>query len=84
MEKYRIAGGSRLHGEVEISDRVMDLAEKHPHLFLRCHQSYLVNSKYILGYSSGELLLYGKKRLPISRRYAAAVRETLAGGNGDE
>ena len=52
--------------------------------FLRCHQSYLVNRKYILGYSSGELLLYGKKRLPISRRYAAAVRETLAGGNGDE
>ena len=45
--------------------------------FLRCHQSYIVNKNYVMGLSAGELILFNKKKVPVSRRYAGAVREAL-------
>lgn len=42
--------------------------------FLRCHQSYLVNVKYVESYSRTELEV-GADKVPISRRYIEDVRE---------
>ena len=55
--------------------------------FLRCHQSYLVNAKYVDAYSRRELEV-GGDIIPIARRYVEAVRERFDGqktggiGNG--
>ena len=42
--------------------------------FLRCHQSYLVNVKYVQSYSRTEIDVAGDT-IPISRRYVDEVRE---------
>ena len=75
-------GGTRsiihtANGEVEISDRVMDLAEKHPHLFLRCHQSYLVNPNYIRNIRRFQLTLTNGVELPIPEKKYTAFRDQV-------
>lgn len=42
--------------------------------FFRCHQSYLVNAKYVRGYSRTQIDM-GDDVVPISRRYVEAVKE---------
>lgn len=44
--------------------------------FLRCHQSYLVNTKYVDSFSRSEITI-GEEHIPISRRYVNEVRECL-------
>lgn len=44
--------------------------------FLRCHQSYLVNTKFIQSYSRTEIDV-GGDTIPISRRYIKDVRSYL-------
>ena len=41
--------------------------------FLRCHHSYLVNSRYVSSYSRTEIDVDSEK-LPVSRRYAEEIR----------
>ena len=43
--------------------------------FLRCHQSYLVNSRWIKGFSAGMLILVNKNIIPVSRRYQSDIRD---------
>lgn len=45
--------------------------------FLRCHQSYLVNTKYVQAYSRTEIDVEGEF-IPISRRYVEEVRKQFA------
>lgn len=47
--------------------------------FVRCHQSYLVNMKYVTGMTRNELRLE-KESLPISRKYLENVRSYMKGG----
>lgn len=42
--------------------------------FIRCHQSYLVNAKYVQAHSRMEIDVAGEK-LPISRRYVEDIRK---------
>ena len=49
--------------------------------FLRIHQSYLVNARYVKSFSRTEMAV-GRDLLPIARRYIEAVRERLDGGKG--
>lgn len=48
--------------------------------FIRCHQSYLVNKKYVTGMTRMELQLE-KESLPISRKYLENVRHCMEGGD---
>lgn len=45
--------------------------------FFRCHQSYIVNQSYILGWSGGELQLFNRKKIPVSRKYTKEVRRIV-------
>lgn len=45
--------------------------------FIRCHQSYLVNSRYIRQLGSSDLLLSDGTRLPVSRTYFKALKAAL-------
>jgi len=45
--------------------------------FLRCHQSYLVNSRWIKSCTGGMLTLINKNMIPVSRRYQADIRSYL-------
>lgn len=49
--------------------------------FLRCHQSYLVNTEKIFSYdgASKSLLLKSKEMIPVSRRMGRTVRQLLKG-----
>ncbi len=47
--------------------------------FFRCHQSYLVNARYVQSYSRTEIEVDGDL-LPISRRYKELVQEYMEGG----
>lgn len=46
--------------------------------FLRCHQSYLVNTAYVQSYSRTELDV-GDDAVPVSRRYVENVRNYFGG-----
>lgn len=46
--------------------------------FIRCHQSYLVNRRYITGHTRNAILL-GDRKIPISRKYIEKVKECLKG-----
>lgn len=44
--------------------------------FIRCHQSYLINKKYVQSYTRTEVEVDGEI-IPVSRKYTDVVRETL-------
>ena len=46
--------------------------------FVRCHQSYLVNKRYVKSATRTELEL-ADEVIPVSRRYADAVKESFGG-----
>lgn len=46
------------------------------HNFIRCHQSYLVNKKYITRCTRNEIYL-GTEKIPVSRKYLEQVREYM-------
>ena len=48
--------------------------------FIRCHQSYVINKKYVIGYSSRKglwLTLSNEKSIPVSRRNKTWVVDLL-------
>lgn len=71
-------------GEEEISfyAKMNDLQETLKDMdFLRIHQSYLVNARYVQSFSRTEMDV-GGDLLPIARRYIDAVRQRFGGGAG--
>ena len=62
---------------VEIFDKVNDLTKTCPHLFLRCHQSYLVNPNYIRNLRRFDLRLTSGVVLPIPEKKYTAFREQV-------
>lgn len=61
-------------GDVEIMATVASLAEKHPRLFLRCHQSYLVNPHYLRSIRRFAVTLTDGTELPIPEKKYTAFR----------
>lgn len=57
--------------------KIKDLAEKLPADFIMIHQSYIVNSKYIVHYTYETIELASKAVLPISTKYRKKVRKYL-------
>ena len=64
---------------VEVLDKVIDLAERYPHLFLRCHQSYLVNPNYIRNICRFRVTLTNGVSLPIPEKKYTAFRDKAIG-----
>lgn len=62
---------------VEVLDTVSNLATKYPHLFLRCHQSYLVNPNYIRRIHRFKVTLTNGVLLPIPEKKYTAFRDQV-------
>ncbi len=66
-------------GSVEVLLTIRELAERYPHLFLRCHQSFLVNPHYIRNIRRFEVTLSDGTALPIpAKKYSAFRQQVLA------
>ena len=50
--------------------KLSDFLKELPEYFARCHQSYIVNTKYIASYQSGQFTLTNGAIIPISDSYA--------------
>lgn len=50
--------------------KLSDFQKELPKYFARCHQSYIVNAKYIASYQSGQFTLTTGSIIPISDSYA--------------
>ncbi len=55
------------------------IIEKLPNSFIRCHNSFLVNSMHVAVVGASLLTLSSGVQIPVSRRYAKEVREQLQG-----
>lgn len=70
-----------LHGDdsdVEVRMPISALAKDHPRLFLRCHQSYLVNVHYIRSIRRFRVTLIDGTELPIPEKKYTAFRDQAA------
>ena len=65
-------------GMYQMYSTMRDIIAKLPESFLRCHNSYLVNSERVVTVRSTEIVLTSGAKIPISKRYAKGVRERLA------
>ncbi|MBQ7976725.1 MAG: response regulator transcription factor [Clostridia bacterium] len=63
----------------EYNIKMKDIEKKLPeNLFIRVHQSFIINMDYIKSYDSQNVMLEGELTVPISRTYTKLVREKLA------
>ena len=69
----KMEDGSQITTQDKLSEIEKRIGEKR---FVRCHQSYLVNKKYITGSSRTEIKV-GESVLPISRRYQEEIKKIL-------
>ena len=62
--------------EVAFYGKISDVAEvlKECH-FIRCHQSYLLNQRFIKNYSKTEIELSNGECIPVSRKYVSTIEE---------
>lgn len=65
-------------GVYQMYSTMRDIIAKLPESFLRCHNSYLVNSERIVTVRSTEIVLTSGSKIPMSKRYAKEARERLA------
>lgn len=48
-----------------------------PYQFIRCHQSYIVNVRYIKGFISNEIILSGGQKIPVSTSRKGSLKEII-------
>lgn len=82
-EGRKIAVCQRGEGEeISFYAKMNDLEETLKDMdFIRIHQSYLVNARYVQSFSRTEIDVGGDS-LPIARRYIEAVRKRFGSGRG--
>lgn len=68
---FHLTDGSMLKAYGKIDDFVTQLSAD---VFVRCHQSYIVNLKHVTGMTMSEFM-FNKVQVPISRKYCAKARE---------
>lgn len=68
---FHLTSGKTLKSYGKIDDFVTKLPTE---VFIRCHQSYIVNLKHVTGMTTDEFIL-GNVKVPISRKYSAQARE---------
>ena len=64
-------------GICEFYDKLSCIEEMLDGSFLRTHQSYLVNMRFIEAYGAEELKLKNEEKIPVSRKYRSSVREAV-------
>ena len=62
-------------GSAKIMASVTELAARYPHLFLRCHQSYLINPHYLRSIRRFTVTLADGTELPIPEKKYTAFRD---------
>lgn len=62
--------------------KLSEVEESAPVNFIRIHQSYLVNRRYVKRWKYEEVIMINGKILPISQSYRSEVRRQLRGGEG--
>lgn len=65
------------HQTTESYLRLSELEQRLPQQFVRCHQSYLVNLRYVQRMESGALYLSDGRKIPISRARTGETKERL-------
>lgn len=60
-----------------------NISKLFPEDFVRAHQSYLVNTRYVKKFLKGKLTLRENMVLPVSRRYEKEVRRRVARCKGE-
>ncbi|MBR3600437.1 MAG: LytTR family transcriptional regulator DNA-binding domain-containing protein, partial [Lachnospiraceae bacterium] len=72
--------------EYSIYGSLEKLEQELPDEFVRCHRSYIVNSKRIskVKFSENYLVLDDGLRLPLSRTCKQAIREVIGRGNSEK
>ena len=65
--------------EVEVAATITALEKKYKKIFLRCHQSYLVNPDYITNIRRFRVTLSDGAELPIPEKKYTAFRDTAVG-----
>lgn len=76
-EGRKICGYGRKGAEISFYSRLDELEQTLSESgFIRCHQSYLVNQRYVQGHSRTKITVDGIV-LPISRKYIESVRKYL-------
>ncbi len=68
---FHLTSGKTLKSYGKIDDFVTQLPTE---VFLRCHQSYIINLKHVTGMSNREFI-FGEVRVPVSRKYFVQARE---------
>ena len=58
--------------------KLSDFPKDLPEYFARCHQSYIVNAKYIVSYQSGQFTLTTGAIIPISDSYAKDAKKFIS------
>jgi DNA-binding LytR/AlgR family response regulator len=54
--------------QIEMYAKIGDIEQSAPDYFVRCHQSYLVNSRHVKKIGKTEVELANGKKVPISQR----------------
>lgn len=68
---FHLSNNQTLKAYGKIDDFIAQLPSK---VFLRCHQSYIVNLKHVTQMTSSEFIV-GNVKVPISRKYSAQSRQ---------
>ena len=68
---FYLKGGDILKSYGRLDDFIPQLPEE---IFIRCHQSYIINLKFVTNMTSSDFTL-GNVKVPISRKYLKHARE---------
>lgn len=68
---FHLVDGEMLKAYGKLDDFVTQLPTD---IFVRCHQSYIVNLKHVIGMNTGEFM-FGTVNVPVSRKYCVQARE---------
>lgn len=63
--------------DYESVETILELEKRYPHLFLRCHASYLVNPEHVKSIRRFKLKLTGGQEIPVPEKKYTAVRAEL-------
>lgn len=68
---FHLINGETLKSYGKLDDFVTQLPSE---VFVRCHQSYIINLKHVTDMTTGEFML-GEVKVPVSRKYSVQARE---------
>lgn len=63
--------------QIQFNGKLREIAKDVPNNFLLVHQSYLINSDFVVKYSYEKIKMYNNDELNISRPYRKKVREQI-------